>query len=343
MTNLYKIKIAVIGIGRMGLRHIQVIDKMDMDLVGIFDTNNQAMELAQTQFKLTSKQIFTNLEQLFNIAAPECLIIATTADFHCTLACMAAERGVKFILVEKPLAVSLDQCETMISTCKKFGARLSVNHQMRFLEQYSKPKEKLYSEAFGGFKSMTVIGGNIGASMNGTHYLEAFRYLSDEEPSEVSAWFDPDVVSNPRGIQFEDRSGSLRVVTASGKRLYMDISGDQGHGLQVIYSGRNGQVFINEITGEMIASIRKSEHRALPTTRYGMPDEFTREYISPVEVIDSTVKVLTALISGENIVEAQHGMSAIRTLVAAYTSSENGGSPIRLDAKLNTKLIFPWA
>jgi len=327
----------------MGRRHIQVTKKMNMNLVGIYDTNPESLILAQSEHALSNQQIFNDLEELFVTTTPQCLIIASTADSHCALTCMAAERGVKFILVEKPLAVSLDQCEIMISMCKKFGVRLSVNHQMRFLEQYSKPKEKLYSEAFGGFKSMTVVGGNIGASMNGTHYLEAFRYLSDEEPSEVSAWFDLDVVSNPRGIQFEDRSGSLRVVTASGKRLYMDISGDQGHGLQVIYSGRNGQVFINEITGEMIASMRKSEHRALPTTRYGMPDEFIREYISPVEVIDSTVKVLTALISGENIVEAGHGMSAIRTLVAAYSSSEKGGSPIRLDAKLNTKLIFPWA
>ena len=38
--------------------------------------------------------------------------------------------------------------------------------------------------------------------MNGTHYFEAFRFLCDEEPVAVSAWFDNEVLANPRGERF---------------------------------------------------------------------------------------------------------------------------------------------
>lgn len=336
-------RVSVIGAGRMGRRHIHAARKLGLDLVGVVDVSPSSLEEAKKEHELSEKILFDDPETLFSAVVPECLIIATTADSHCALTCMAAERGVKYILVEKPLAVSLDESDKMIRTCAKYGAQLSVNHQMRFMEQYCKPKALLDSDVYGGFKSMTVVGGNFGVSMNGTHYIEALRYMADEDPLEVTAWFSPDVVANPRGAQFQDRAGSIRVVTASGKRLYMEIGADQGHGLQVTYAGRNGMIGINELTGDMVTSVREFQYRDLPTTRYGMPADNTRETITPAEVIDSTAQVLNALIKDENRVTAQQGMMAVRVLVAAYASAENGSLPVRLDGELDRGRVFPWA
>jgi predicted dehydrogenase len=334
---------AILGVGRMGRRHIQVVRQLAFELVGVFDTNPVALKLAVDECDFLSLKSFASLDRLYEDTMPECVIIATTADSHCALTCMAAERGAKYILVEKPLAVSLDESDKMIAACVKYGALLSVNHQMRFMDQYSRPKALLNSDAYGGFKSMTVVGGNFGMSMNGTHYIEAFRYMADEDPSEVTAWFSPDVVANPRGAQFQDRAGSIRVVTASGKRLYMEIGADQGHGLQVTYAGRNGMIGINELTGDMDISVRESQFRDLPTTRYGMPAEIGREAIAPAEVIDSTARVLDALIRDDNRVTAEQGMMAVKVLVAAYISAENGNLPVRLNGQLDRGRVFPWA
>ena len=123
----------------------------------------------------------------------------------------------------------------------------------------------------------------------------------------------------------------------------MEIGGDQGHGIQVIYAGRNGQVSVNELTGEMVSSVRGDQYRDLPTTRYGMPSDITHEYIAPVEVIDSSAQVLAALLTGNNLVSAQQGALAVRALVAAYESSENGGRSVRLDSIRDKSRIFPWA
>jgi predicted dehydrogenase len=214
---------------------------------------------------------------------------------------------------------------------------------MRFMEQYSKPKALLDSEMYGGFKSMTVVGGNFGLSMNGSHYLEAFRFLSGEDPVEVTAWFDPGAVANPRGANFEDRAGSVRVSTASGKRLYIEIGAEQGHGLEVIYAGRNGLITVSELTGRMTATVRKPEHVELPTTRYGMPADTTHVTITPAEVIDSTALVLNALIKDDNRVTAEQGMKAVEVLVAAYESAENNNRPVKIGNNLDRSRIFPWA
>ena len=336
--------VALIGAGRMGRRHLHAVRKLNLSIVGVVDQNPAALSEARGEHDLPESQLYLNQEQLYASGVPECLIISTTADSHCALTCMAAERGVKYILVEKPLAVSLDECEQMISTCRRYGAKLAVNHQMRFMEQYSKPKALLNEPSYGGFKSMTVVAGNFGAAMNGTHYFEAFRYMSDDEPAEVTAWFSPEAVPNPRGAQFEDRAGSIRVETVGGKRLYLEIGADQGHGLQVTYAARNGIITINEFSGEMIASVREAQYRELPTTRYGMPAEITRETITAAEVIDSTAQVLSALLAEHpDSVTAEHGMMAVKVLVAAYASAENGSQPVRLDKNLNYSRIFPWA
>lgn len=326
----------------MGRRHIQVVKKLGLDLAAVYDKSREALKTARKENGLAEAVLATQLEAVF-AGAPDCVIIATTADSHCELTCLAAEKGSRFILVEKPMAVSLAECDKMIAACEKNGARMAVNHQMRFLEQYSHPRALLESDVYGGMRSMTVVAGNFGVSMNGTHYVEAFRYMAGENPTEVTAWFSSDLVSNPRGAQFEDRAGCIRVTSASGKRMYLDISSDQGHGVIVTYAARNGFITVNELTGEMTTSVREAQYRDLPTTRYGMPAENGREKIAPVEVIDSTALVLAALLEDKDNVTAEQGRLAVEVLAAAYASAEDGSRPVKLDGSLDKERKFPWA
>lgn len=336
-------KAVIIGAGRMGRRHISVLRQLRFELVGLVDCSRLSLQLCQKEHQLTDCILFANPAPMYAQMIPECLIIATTADSHCKLVCEAAERGVKYILVEKPLATSLDECDQMILVCEKYGVRLAVNHQMRFLEQYTRPKTLLYSPEYGGFKSMTVVAGNFGLSMNGTHFIEAFRFMANEEPVAVNAWFSDELIPNPRGTQFQDRAGSIRVVTSSGKRLYMEISADQGHGIVVTYAGRNGLITVNELAGELNSTLREEQYRDLSTTRYGMPAVNQREIITPAEIIDSTAAVLNALITCENSVTAEQGKLSIKVLVAAYESAESGGATVKLDLISHPHRTFPWA
>ncbi len=336
-------KTAIIGVGRMGRRHIQVVRQLGFDLVGVFDVSQASLKLAQDEYTLPDHLLFNDLDRLYSEAKPECLIIATTADSHCALTCMAAERGAKYVLVEKPMAVSLEECDRMLETCHRYGTKLAVNHQMRFMEIYTEPKRLFATEAYGGLKSMTVVAGNLGFSMNGSHYFEAFRFLADEDTVEVTAWFSPETVPNPRGAQFQDRAGSIRAVTASGKRLYMEIGADQGHGLLAIYACRNGVITINERTREMLSSEREEQYRAFPTTRIGMPAVDTQRMIQSCEVIGASAAVLRALLCDVNNVSGEDGRRVVELLVAAYQSAEQGSVPVRLDGKLDRSRVYPWA
>lgn len=336
-------KAAIIGVGRMGRRHIQVVRQSGLDLVGVFDVNQASLKFAQDEYTLPGHLLFSDLDRLYSEATPELVIVATTADSHCALTCMAAERGARYILVEKPMAVSLAECDRMIDVCHRHGTKLAVNHQMRFMEQYTEPKRLFATEAYGGLKSMTVVAGNFGFSMNGGHYFEAFRFLTDEDTVEVTAWFSPEIVPNPRGTQFQDRAGSIRAVTTGGKRLYMEISADQGHGSLTVYACRNGMITVNERTGEMLTSEREEQYRAFPTTRIGLPCVDALRKIQPCEVIGTSATVIRALLCDMNSVSGEDGRRAVELLVAAYQSAEQGSIPVRLDGKLDRSRVYPWA
>jgi predicted dehydrogenase len=336
-------KVAVIGAGRMGQRHCQVARSLGLNLTGVADQARPALDTAAQVLQLRPDQLFVDVSALLDLH-PECVIVSTTAPAHAHYACLAAERGTRFLLCEKPLAVSLRECDRILETCARHGTILAVNHQMRFMEQYLAPKQLLDSPAFGGLRSVNVAAGNFGMAMNATHYFEMFRFMTGEAPSEVSAWFGNETVANPRGAQFVDRAGCVRATTAGGKRFYLDCSSDQGHGMHVVYGARNGQVAVDELRGQMHWACRKAEHRDLPTTRYGMPWDQGTATIAPADALTPTRAVLKALLSQKDFPTGQEGRLAVATLVAAYVSNENGHGPVPLaDVEAHAGRVFPWA
>jgi hypothetical protein len=215
---------------------------------------------------------------------------------------------------------------------------------MRFMDQYLIPKQMVASGEFGPLRTMTVVAGNFGLAMNASHYFEAFRFMTDEAPATVSAWLSEDTVANPRGTQFSDRGGSVRVTTASGHRLYIEAGTDQGHGLFVVYGTRNGRIEVDELEGRLRTVVRKPDYRDLPTTRYGMPSDESNQAIPPADVVKPTEKLLSALVSGRDFPDGKVGRMTVEALVAAHLSAESAGREIDLRAgSLSSARTFPWA
>jgi predicted dehydrogenase len=327
----------------MGLRHLQIAKGLGLDVAGVADSRPEALAQATRDAGVPPGRCFTDPAALLDSARPECVIIATTAPAHEPLTCLASERGARYVLCEKPMASSLAGCDRMIKTCEHHGTRLAINHQMRFMEQYLEVRKIIDGEAFGGWASVTVVAGNFGLAMNGTHYFELFRWLARERIREACAWLSPDKVPNPRGPQFEDTAGAVRLTTAGGKRLTMEIGPDQGHGVQVIYAGRCGVVVADELAGRISSSVRLAEHRSLPTTRYGMPAEHRVIDVPPADVLGPTRAVLEALLAGKDVPGGQDGRAAVEALVACHVSHEQGHLPVTLDGSLPGERTFSYA
>src|SRR5512137_1781335 len=97
-------KTVVLGAGRMGRRHIQVVKEMGLNLVGICDPNPEALKLAEKERGVTSDLHYSDAITLLKKKQPEFVVIATTAPTHCEYTVRSAELGAKYILCEKPMA-----------------------------------------------------------------------------------------------------------------------------------------------------------------------------------------------------------------------------------------------
>jgi hypothetical protein len=126
--------------------------------------------------------------------------------------------------------------------------------------------------------------------------------------------------------------------------MYVDFSAHAGHGMQVVYTCRRGQIIVDELAGEMRVVSRQSEYRDLPTTRYAMPADSRRVAIEPVATVAPTVAVWSALLEGRGYPDGSAGAHALAAVVAAHVSHEEGGRSVHLsEPGLPRERIFTWA
>jgi predicted dehydrogenase len=112
-------------------------------------------------------------------------------------------RAGKHVLCEKPMEVSVEKCQQMIDECRKAGKQLAIGYRLHFepsnLECVRLAREKVFGDlkmieaGFGGRQGNPTVwrfnkalaGGGCLMDM-GIYALQATRYLSGEEPVEVS-------------------------------------------------------------------------------------------------------------------------------------------------------------
>lgn len=327
-------KTVVIGLGRMGQRHIQAVKELGYELVAVSDIKEVPSEA-----KFYSDPHKMLREEKYDLA-----IIATTATSHHEYTLAASNNGAKYILCEKPMANSIAQCEEMIAVCKKNGTKLAINHPVNFTEADIFIKDALNSDKFGGLESITISGGNYGLAMNASHDIQMFRFLTDEEPRYVQAWLDKEPLANPRGPQYEDRSGMIRVTTTSGKTFVTNIRSSHGHGNFVTYAAKHGQIFYDTLADSLYFNYRKAEHREAPTTAYAKESEKENHVISSSDLIVRTKKVIQALTGGGKYPSGEDVINTIKVLAAAYISNENNHAVVDInDVSLPKERVFQWA
>lgn len=335
---------SIIGTGRMGRSHILAAQQLGYTLAGACDRSSDQIKAIGAEMGLPDDRRFTDAEAMFATVKAPLVLIATTADTHAEMVVNAAASGAKFILCEKPMATSIADCDRMIAACQASGASLAINHQMQFMPQYLAVKALAEDGRLGEIGSMNVVGGCFGLAMNGSHYFEAFRFLTGAPVKSVSAHISPDEIGNPRGPQFRDGAGAILAIGESGKRLLVSAGADQGHGMTVTYATRYGHIFCDELEGTLIVTARKPEHMLMPMTRYGMPWDRWEERFQGLDNITATLAVIEALTGHGGFPNGEHGRDVVKSLVAAHFSSENQGRQVHLD-ELDSlaNRVFAWA
>jgi phthalate 4,5-cis-dihydrodiol dehydrogenase len=99
---------------------------------------------------------YARVEDLCTDPAVEVVYVATPHQFHAAHAALAAQHG-KHLLVEKPLSLTLEDCDAIIAAAKRAGVRLVVGHSHSFDAPIRRVRELVASGAFGAVRMITAL------------------------------------------------------------------------------------------------------------------------------------------------------------------------------------------
>jgi predicted dehydrogenase len=130
MSQISKLRAAAIGVGSLGRHHARNYAELAvegrMDLIGVCDIDS---ETAASIASDNSCPAFSDWRELLD--KTDVVSIATPTETHAEIACAFLENGVH-VLVEKPIATSLDEADRIIAAAEKSGAKLMVGQLERF-------------------------------------------------------------------------------------------------------------------------------------------------------------------------------------------------------------------
>jgi predicted dehydrogenase len=136
------LRIAVIGVGHVGRHHARILsDLPGVELAGIIDVNPQrAQEIAES----CRTRVLAGPAALDGVDA---VTIAVPTASHAAVARPLLERGVP-VLVEKPLARSVAEAESLLELAQRGRALLAVGHTERFNPAVEAARSHLHSPRF---------------------------------------------------------------------------------------------------------------------------------------------------------------------------------------------------
>jgi len=192
--------IGIVGSGFMGRTYAEVVSKYveGARLVGV-TAGTRAAQLASDY----GCKCFGSLKELLAAKNLDAVFIATPHHRHAKEALAAAKAG-KHLLIEKPMACTVADCDTIVDACRSQGLRCSIGFSQRTRVCNVKAKELLDSGRIGKIRHIhtyqTVPGGmpnlpawqsdgrNMGTLFgHGIHNFDMIRWLTGEEIETVYA------------------------------------------------------------------------------------------------------------------------------------------------------------
>ncbi len=332
------IKCAILGCGRISLKHFEAIDKHQnsLELVAVCDTN---LQLAQQIATERNCQAFDSLAVLLQQSDAELIILCTPSGLHASQAVLCAEAG-KHVMTEKPMATRWKDGLRMVKACDDAGVELFVVKQNRRNTTLQLLKNAIEKKRFGKIYMVQV---NVfwarpqeyydqakwrgtwefdgGALMNqASHYIDLLDWLIGPVKSVQSM-----IGTLARDIEVEDtavmnvrwRSGALGSVSVTmltyPKNLEGSITiiGEKG-------TVKVGGVAVNDIelwafedTDPDDQKIQEASYETTSVYGFGHP----LYYKNVIDTLNGVAKAET---------DGREGLRSLELLIASYLSARDG-------------------
>lgn len=185
-------KVGVIGTGMMGKNHARVYSELEgVELVGVADPSTEGRDVA----KKHGCAHYSDYKHLLEKEKPDAVSLCVPTSMHHTLAIDVIKNGTN-LLVEKPIAKSVDEAEEIVSLAEKEGVKLAVGHIERFNPAVQELKKLMDKGKLGDVTSILarrvglfpprIKDANVIIDI-AVHDIDVFRYLLGKDPEVIHA------------------------------------------------------------------------------------------------------------------------------------------------------------
>lgn len=339
------LRYALIGCGRISPNHISAAINNSLSIVGLCDLElDKATNLFKSFNLGDNTNIYKDYVKMIKEEKPDLIAIATESGNHAEIAKYCIKQRINLI-IEKPIALSLEDADEIIDLSNKYNVTVSACHQNRFNKSIQKIKEAIDNNRFGKlFHGTAHIRWNRkqdyytqapwrgtweqdgGALMNQCiHNIDLLRWTMGNEITEVFAYSDnlnhPYIESEDFGVALvKFKNGSYGVIEGTTniypknleETLY--IFGEKG---TVKAGGKSVNIieewfFEDNLDKPKLVKEKFSEN---PPTVYGFGHTPLYE-----DVIDSILN------NRKPFVTAEDGKNALELVLGIYKSASEGKS-----------------
>ena len=251
-----KLGVALVGLGNYSSGQLApaLLETQHCYLAGIVTGTPAKASEWKKKYKIPEANIYnySNFDDIKNNAEIDIVYVVLPNAMHAEYIIRAAAAG-KHVICEKPLAVTVEECDSMIAACKKAGKMLSIGYRLHF-DPYNLEMKRLGTEkVFGPIKKMSagfgqpstkgewrlnkaLAGG--GPLMDlGIYCFQGVCYTTGQLPVAVTAQQNP--VSDPTkfiGIeetlnwQMEMQDGTIALCKTSYTEVYNFLRADAENG-----------------------------------------------------------------------------------------------------------------
>lgn len=150
-----KLKFAIVGCGRISYKHVESLEnnRADAVLVATCDVVEERAEAKKKEYLDKMKEdlsvkVFSDYKRMLKDVEIDVVTIATESGYHAEIAIECMKNG-KHVIVEKPMALSIEDAEEMIRVAKENKVKLCISHQNRFNKPIQKLREAIEENKFG--------------------------------------------------------------------------------------------------------------------------------------------------------------------------------------------------
>jgi len=290
----------------------------EADLIAVADINPERLQQFGDEWEIDPEHRYLTAVDMYEKANLDVVSVTTHNLYHHQPVIEAAEAGIKVIMVEKPLAISVEWGRKMVEACDRSGSRLITEHTRRFLPHFRQLKKMVDEGAVGQVKSITYEGCRP-LLHNGTHTVDYAFYFTAAEPRLVSGFLRYEPVADPAGAGMIRCDGDVAIfINCLAERRehlgYTTIAGTAG---RINFSEKRGVWEYSPLIEAEGGYGTRYDFEPIPD----MPAEFKLDdyfYAAARESIDCLLE------DRESVSTGRDGLKALEVITAIHISHKTG-------------------